>query len=220
MRIFIGFDPRQPIAVQVLMHSIYSRASKPVSITPLVLSQLPLKREGLTQFTYSRYMVPYLCGYEGEALFMDADMLFLGDVAELETICKPQDVSVCVVKNPRLRFEWPSLMYFKNAKCKKLEPRLIETGSPQTLDWAENNAIGEIPSEWNHLVGYDDLRTDAKVVHFTQGLPCFPETEGCEYGEHWMAEMRLCNATVKWDKIMGNSVHAKPVLQRLAKVAA
>jgi lipopolysaccharide biosynthesis glycosyltransferase len=69
--------------MQVLAHSIYKRASKPVSITPLVLSQLPIKRVGLTEFTYSRYLVPYLCGYEGLAIFMDADMLCLGDVHEL-----------------------------------------------------------------------------------------------------------------------------------------
>lgn len=215
MRIFIGFDPRQPVAVQVLAHSIYAHASKPVAITPLVLSQLPIKRAGLTEFTYSRYAVPYLCGYEGQALFMDADMLCLGDVYELAEIASEDGVSV--VKNPKLRFEWPSLMYFNNEKCKRLTLPLIEEGTPQTLDWADS--VGELPSEWNHLVGYDATRPDAKVVHFTQGLPCWKETRDCEYSEHWMRHLQAANGTVSWVDLMGRSVHANPVLERLSRAA-
>jgi len=217
MRIFIGYDERQPIAVQVLAHSLYARASKPVSIIPLVLSKLPIKRIGLTQFTYSRYVVPYLCDYEGTALFLDADMLCLGDVCELDGLATPT-ASVSVVKNPRLRFEWPSLMYFNNALCKALTLPLIETGNPQAFEWA--SSVGELPSEWNHLVNYDTPRRDAKLVHFTQGLPCFKETAGCEYHKEWLYEQKLCNSTVPWSVLMGVSVHAKPVLDRLAREVA
>lgn len=217
MRIFIGHDHRQPVAVQVLMHSIYARASGPVSITPLVLPQLPVKRKGLTEFTYSRYLVPHLCNYAGDALFMDADMLCLGDVYELREICQAQIASVCVSKN-KLRFEWPSLMYFNNPACMGLTLEMVEKGSPQDLAWA--TAVGDIPAAWNHLVGYDEPRTDAKVVHFTQGIPCFKETAGSEYEKEWQEELRMCNGTVSWVDIMGNSVHAKPVIERLAARAA
>ena len=218
LRVFIGYDPRQPIAPQVLSNSIWKRASGPVSITRLQLNQLPLKRVGLTEFTYSRYLVPFLCGYEGRAIFMDADMLCLGDVYELDRICASQDAGVCVVKNPRLRFEWPSMMHFNNNKCIELTPDIIETGNPQSLDWSAR--IGEAPSEWNHLVGYDPPRADAKLVHFTQGIPCFKETTGCEYEAEWVEEMKAGNATVSWQEIMGNSVHAKPVMERLMRRAA
>lgn len=217
-RIFVGMDERQPVAAQVLAHSIWARSSVPVSITILRLSQLPVKRVGLTSFTYSRYAVPYICGYEGDAIFMDADMLCLGDVAELAAICEKQSDAVCVVKNPRLRFEWPSLMVFKNALCKRLTLELIETGSPQDLGWADS--VGTIPSEWNHLVGYDEPRADAKVVHFTQGLPCFKETAGCEYETEWRAEAAQSMGTVSWTEIMGKSVHARPVMERLMRRTA
>lgn len=218
LRCFIGFDPRQPVAAQVLAHSIYERASKPVSITILKLNQLPIKRQGLTQFTFSRYAVPHECEYEGEALFLDADMLCLTDIYKVAEICRPQNASVCVVKNPRLRFEWPSLMYFNNAKCARLTLEEIETGAPQNLGWAD--AIGELPSEYNHLVGYAAPRRDAKIVHFTQGLPCFKETAGCEYEAEWQAEARASMGTVAWAEIMGGSVHAKPVMERLMRRAA
>jgi len=208
VKIFIGYDPRQPVAVQVLMHSIYTRASKPVEITPLVLSQLPIQRTGLTQFTFTRYLVPYLCNYRGEALFLDADMLVLDDIYKLEEICAPQMAPVSVVKNER-RFEWPSLMYFNNARCEKLTPAYIESQSPHNLEWASR--IGDIPAEWNHLVGYDKPNPNAKLIHFTQGIPCFEETKNCEFSAQWMEEMKRTITTVSWDEIMGKSVHAKYV---------
>lgn len=218
LKVFIGYDPRQPIAFQVLAHSIWSRSSLPVSITRLQLNQLPVKRTGLTQFTYSRYLVPYLCNYEGEAIFLDADMLCLGDIAELYWKCHNRFDSVSVVKNPKLRFEWPSMMFFNNAHCKKLKLDVIEKGQPQGFEWA--TSVGEIPGEWNHLVGYDVPRKDAKIVHFTQGIPCFAETSSTEYEKEWMEELKACNSTVTWAEIMGKSVHAKPVLERLARQAA
>ena len=40
IRVFIGFDPRETVAWHVLVHSILSRASMPVSFTPLALNNL------------------------------------------------------------------------------------------------------------------------------------------------------------------------------------
>ena len=217
LRVFIGYDPRQPVAANVLSHSIQSRASKPVQIIRLQLNQMPIKRVGLTEFTYSRYTVPYLCNYFGKAIFMDADMLCLDDIYKLDELCSPKVASVCVVKHA-MRFEWPSLMYFNNAHCKNLTLKEIEEGAPQKLEWA--TSIGEIPGEWNHLVGYDEPRTDAKIVHFTQGIPCHPETKDSEYAKEWMAELKMANGSVSWRELMGGSVHAKPVMDRLSRAAA
>ena len=47
LRIFIGFDHRQPVAYNVLQHSLFRRSSKPLSISPLVLPTLPMTRQGL-----------------------------------------------------------------------------------------------------------------------------------------------------------------------------
>jgi hypothetical protein len=213
VRVFIGFDPRQPIAYQVLHHSISERSSKPVAITKLRLNQLPIKRMGLTEFTFSRYLCPFLCNYQGWSLFLDADMLVLDDISKLFELADDK-YSVMVVKNPRLRFEWPSLMLFNNEKCKKLTPEWLEDpkNAPQAFEWAES--VGELPSEWNHCVGYD-LPSKAKLIHFTQGIPCFPETKDSEYAHEWMEDLQMCNASVSWQEIMGRSVHVKPVMERL-----
>lgn len=213
MKIYIGFDKRQPVAFHVLAHSIIKRASIPVSITALNIDALPLKRTGLTEFTYSRYLIPLLEHYgekERHSLFLDADMLCLGDIAELKRY-ESEHFDVMVVKNQQ-RFEWPSLMLFNNAKCKALTLDYIAAGSPNKLEWAQ---AGELPPEWNHCIGYDDPRPDAKLVHFTQGIPIFQQTKNCEYADQWSAEAKECFSSCSWDEIMGSSVHAERMRREL-----
>lgn len=210
LRVFIGVDPRQWLAFTVAAHSIVSRSSIPVSVTPLVYSQLPIKRKGLTEFTFTRYLVPWLCNYEGHALFLDADTLCLADIAELPwehsagVAVVRHDVSALNGKN--IAFERASVMLFDNARCKALTPEYIETGKPQSFEWASN--YYPLDPAWNHLVGYD-TPGPAKIVHFTQGIPCFAETEKDEYAQEWRDELQKALGTVSWQEIMGPSVHAQ-----------
>lgn len=215
-RIFIGFDERQPVAYQVAAASIAKHSSVPVSITPLILRQLPLRRRGLTDFSFSRYLVPYLCDYRGGALFVDADVLCLGDIAELPWDGIEAGEAVSVVKHTTVTkngqqvnvgFEQPSVMLFNCSDCHRLTLDLIERGTPQKLDtWAD--CVGELPREWNYLVGYD-TGGGAKLAHFTMGLPIFDETKDDEYASEWLEMAKWCSESCSWQEIMGNSVHAK-----------
>lgn len=212
LRIFIGYDHRQPVSYTVLQHSILKRASRPVSITPLILPTLPTQRQGLTPFTFSRFLVPHLCGYEGWALFLDIDMLVLDDIAKLFDLADDR-FDVMVAKNV-MRFEWASLMLFNNAKCRVLTPEYVDKAAGlHQIQWSDN--IGDLPMEWNHLAGYDAPRPDAKLVHFTQGVPCYPETEDSEYRREWMEVLQGCAESAPWFHLMGKSVHAKPVVERM-----
>ena len=222
LKIFIGYDHRQPISLNVLQQSIYARSSKPVSITPLVLKQLPLKRTGLTPFTYSRFLAPYLCGFKGWSLFLDLDMIVTDDIAKLFDYADDK-YDVMVVKNEK-RFEWASVMLFNNARCQKLVPKYIEEAERlHCISWVEEEArIGELPSHWNHLVGYDAPRNDASLIHYTQGVPCFKETEDSEHAQVWLDEHRMMNSAATWKELMGSSVHAakhKGVLMPKYKLA-
>ncbi len=209
MRVFIGRDQRQPVAAQVAAYSISRHAKYPVQITFLDIDQLKREtggrfdRQGLTQFTFARYLVPYLCNYEGEALFVDADILCRADVGNMSSHWGNEAVKV--VQDGVERFEWPSVMLFNNAKCKVLTPDYIQNESPHKLEWGE---VGELPKEWNHIVPYSGKNPDAKIIHYTQGIPCFEETKNCEWGEEWREEYRLSTGTVSWKEIMGPSVHA------------
>lgn len=212
IRCFVGVDRRNPVAYSVTQMSLVLNSSKPVSVTPLLLDQLPMTRQGLTSFTYDRFLVPHLCDYEGQAIFMDSDVLVRGDIDELWD--RDYNDPVSVVKNAR-RFEWPSVMVFNCRKCEVLTPDFVQTSkNPLNLDWADS--IGELPSEWNHLAGYDAPNPDAKLVHFTQGLPCYPEHPNlwnAEHGQEWRDMAKLCMTTQKWEALMGSSVHAQHVLK-------
>jgi len=212
INVFIGYDERQPLAFTVLSHSIVRHASVPVSITPLILSQLPIKRRGLTSFTYSRFLVPYLCQYKGTAVFMDADIVVTGDIAELFEEAAPQ-LSVHVMQN-QPKFEWASVMLFNNYMCKNLQPEFIEDEANILFDleWARGR-VGTLPSEWNHCVGYAEPK-EAKLYHYTQGLPCLIEPAGLPEDQHWHDAFDAAVHTVPWSELMGNSVHAEPVMKR------
>jgi hypothetical protein len=217
LSVFIGYDPRQPVAFQVLAHSIWKHASVPVSLVRLDLRALPIKRRGLTEFTYSRFLVPFLAGFEGVSMFVDSDVLCRGDLAEL--VALTSDASpVWVVKN-KLRFEWPSMMVFRNELCRALTPAFVDDDHNSLFDLAWAPSVGALPAAWNHCVGYDAPNPDAKLVHFTQGVPVWPETIDSEFAPEWMAAHRESNGTVSFKKLMGNSVHAKAVYERLGKNA-
>jgi len=213
IRVFIGYDPREAVAFSVLGHSIHARASQPVSIAPLMLSQLGgvyrRERNSLqsTDFSFSRFLTPWLCGYSGWAVFMDCDMLVLDDIAALWDL-RDERYAVQVVKHRHVPKEeikflgatqtkyekknWSSVMLMNCARCSALTPEFVNTATGLQLHqfkWLESDAlIGELPPRWNHLVGYDPPRADAGLVHFTIGGPYFDEYRDCEYAREWFAE--------------------------------
>ena len=213
IRVFIGYDPREAVAYNVLAHSIQARASEPVQIAPLMLSQLKavLTRERhplqSTDFSFSRFLTPYLSEFTGWSVFMDCDMLVLRDIAELWRL-RDERYSVMVVKHDHVPREavkflgepqskygkknWSSVMLFNNARCRALTPDYVNRASGLELHqfkWLESDdLIGALPDAWNHLVGYNAPRRDAALVHFTLGGPYFAGYADCEYAQAWRAE--------------------------------
>jgi hypothetical protein len=212
LRVFIGYDPRQPAAYTVLQHSIAIRASRPVAITPLIIEQLPLTRRGLTPFTYTRFLVPWLCDFRGSALYLDTDMLALADIAELFQL---MDGSAVMVSKHRLQFEWASVMLFNcdHPDNAILTPEYV-SGANDLLEIGWTRSIGELPGEWNHLVMYDPA-APAKLVHFTAGIPVYPETKELGFAKEWMEDATRATSAKSWEVIMGASVHATHVKQYL-----
>ena len=213
INVFIGYDARETVAYSVLAHSIHARATQPVSTAPLMLGQLqgvltrdrhPLQS---TDFSFSRFLTPYLSGYAGWSVFMDCDMLMLDDIAKLWAM-RDDRYAVMVVKHdhvpketvkflgePQSKYEkknWSSVMLFNNAKCKALTPAYVNSASGLELHqfkWlADDGLIGALPNRWNHLVGYDAPRPDPALVHYTLGGPYFSGYAQCEYAGEWRCE--------------------------------
>ena len=215
IRVFIGFDTVETVSYHVLSHSIQARCSEPVSITPLMLTQLSSlmtrERHNLqsTEFSFSRFLVPHLCDYQGWALFMDCDMLVLDDMADLWNL-RDDNFAVQVVKHdhvpkettkflgqPQSKYEkknWSSVMLFNNEMCKALTPDFVNTATGLELhryQWLDgDHLIGDIPHRWNHLVGYDETVPVGEVsnLHYTIGGPYFDDYKDTDYAAEWFAE--------------------------------
>lgn len=213
LRIFIGYDSREPIAFHVLSHSIIRHASLPVQIIPLVQSQLRAKEiywrepdlQASTEFSLTRFLVPYLCDYEGPALFMDCDMLMREDIYSLfggvlfqfaVSVCKHDYVPKEQTKmdgRSQLAYprkNWSSFMFFNTAMCRKLDLEYVNTVTPAALhrfEWAQG--IGDLPFVWNWLVGEYPHNDLAKNLHYTLGGPWFGEHAHDDHADDWKREL-------------------------------
>jgi len=219
IRIFIGYDPRERAATNVLIDSLYQNSSTPLAITPLVTPQL--EGQGLfwrqrdlrqsTAFSFSRFLVPQLMGFEGWAIFMDCDMLCRSDISELWELRDERYAVMCVqhkhVPDQKVKFlgetqspyekkNWSSLMLFNCSRCTALTPDYVNTASGLELHryhWlGDDNLIGALPMErWNHLVDVQDrpLAEPSALLHWTLGGPWFREqrTMGGPLAAEWFS---------------------------------
>ena len=216
--VFIGVDPRERAATNVLIDSLYQHSSAPLAITPLVTPQL--EAQGLywrvrdpkqsTAFSFSRFLVPHLMGYQGWAIFMDCDMLARSDIAALWAQRDEQMAVMCVqhehVPSETVKFlgevqsaypkkNWSSLMLLNCSRCTALTPEFVNTASGLELHrfhWLEgDHLIGALPESWNHLVAVQDpsKAEDASLLHWTLGGPWFREqrTMGEGLAAEWFA---------------------------------
>ena len=211
VRVFIGFDARQPLAYNVAQWSVQRNALSRVTVEPLILYRLPIKRMGLTAFTYSRFLVPWLCDYTGVGIFIDPDIVVTGNICELAECADGKSAVQVMQEQPK--FEWASVMLFNCARCEMLTPEWIADTSnhPLNLEFAD---IGRLPEEWNHCVGYAEPK-EAKLYHYTQGIPHWIECKGLPEDVFWRREYEDMIRTVDWAEMMGKSIHAPFVIKRM-----
>lgn len=197
INIFVGYDSRHGDVHETCIKSI--KLSSPdidvnnINIIPLDISKIPeYTREWANQsveFTYSRFLAPYLSDYKGWSIFVDNDYLFEADILNLlwfiddtkavsvvqHDFEKKHDTKFGDVENVWYDKKlWSSLMVFNNQHpdCKKLTPDVINTASGKYLhqfEWTEN--IGRIPNKWawqegySHTIDFDTSRSK----HWTRG---------------------------------------------------
>lgn len=214
IRVFVGFDPKEAVAYSVFCHSVLARTKAQVSFTPITGKQ----RDASNVFAYQRFCIPWMCGFKGRAIWADGDMLCRGDIAELwemsELGC---DVSVVKheysTKHP-IKFlgqqnhdyprkNWSSLMLFEcgNYPWRKITPEYVERAKGSHLhrfEFLKDERIGDLPKEWNHLVGEQDYNPDAKIAHFTIGTPCWRKYADWDYADEWRREYEAMTHFEPW----------------------
>lgn len=220
IRVFIGYDSRQAVLYNVAQYSIVRHCSQPVSIAPIKLDQLrgvfdrPPASLQSTEFSFSRFLTPYLSNYRGWALFMDCDTLVRADLAELWALRDERYAVQCVkhdhqptstvkfLGKRQTRYEkknWTSVMLMNCAKCTALTPEYVSAASGLDLHqfkWlASDELIGALPREWNFLAEYYAHDDNAKLVHFTEGGPYYEATRHVDFAEQWWREFAIANSS-------------------------
>lgn len=211
-RVFIGYDKNEAGAAYVLAHSIHTRASILPEINFLnrdCLRGIFTRERGeydSTDFSISRFLVPYLCDFQGYAVFMDSDMVCVDDIAKLWAW--RDDKAVRVVKHnhnpdeatkflnqPQTKYgrkNWSSVVLFNNAKCKTLTPDYVNTAGGLDLHqfkWLDEEP-GDLPNHWNKLVGYDKTKNPS-LIHYTKGIPAFKDYANCDHHDEWWKAFTL-----------------------------
>lgn len=203
LRLFAGYDDREAVGFHVFLSSVIRQCSVPIFIMPI---QDKDQTDGSNAFTYARYKVAEMCGFEGWAIFADAcDMLCLGDIAELWAL-RDEQFAVQVVKhsyktrNPikylGTTMQCPNVDYPRKNQsslmlinCAAPEWKLCETGIKAHLFTGfKDERIGSLPAEWNVLVDEGQDHEGAKLLHWTAGLPGFSLYSSAPRAADWHAE--------------------------------
>lgn len=230
-KVFLGFDAaemqaynvaemslyrharRQDIALErICMLSLYPHYRRPTRQAPNgqlfdEISNAPMS----TGHACARFWVPFVCDYQGWALFCDGDVLFREDVSQLFALADPR-YAVQVVQHPPL----PEEGLKKSGHIQQAYPRknqssvmLFNCGHPEnralTLDvlngwpgrdlhafkWLDDSLIGALPSRWNYLVGVSDYDPDPALAHFTLGTVNLPGHGQDQFADEWWATSRV-----------------------------
>jgi len=219
MKVFVGYDPREDIAYQVCKHSIISKQPNAV-VKPLIQKELrdkgwytrPVDKLASTEFTFTRFLVPELCNFEGWALFIDCDMILTTDIAELFAQADDRYAVMCVQHDykPKLgtkmdgqtqtvypRKNWSSAMLINCGHPSNAKLNMDLVNEPEIngaylhrFTWLTDEEIGPLDHTWNYLVGvYDDIKRP-KLIHYTEGGPWFENYRNCEFHTEWKQELQ------------------------------
>jgi hypothetical protein len=242
MKIFVGWDSREDIAYQVCRHSILKRASADIEVIPLKLEEL--KEQGIynrppdplssTEFTFTRFLVPHLMGYNGWAMFVDCDFLFVDDPVKLfRQAQENENCAVMVVQHDYTpsnstkmdnkvqhsypRKNWSSLIMWNcgHPENRKLQPNVVNSSTGAYLhrfSWLNDKYIGSLSHQWNWLVNWykEPHNGRPSAIHYTEGGPWFPNYVNCEYSGSWVEEKYDYLSTVKNPPVINPLEHIPP----------
>jgi hypothetical protein len=226
--IYLGYDHRESVATEVAAHSIRRRSRSDLNLT--YLDHLDLRKKKIyvrpwlidrdgeyidlidnrpftTEYSTSRFLVPFLNKFSGWALYADGDIIFLSDVNKLFDIADDKYAVMCVkhkiqsnqntvnldgrLKNQYFRKNWSSLVLWNcghpsNRKLTAEKVNLSEGISMHGFVWLDSHEIGDIPESHNYISGVSTKVSSIDSIHFTEGGPW--NRKDVPYSDIWIKE--------------------------------
>lgn len=215
VRVFVGTDRSQLLAVKVLEHSIQRHTQLEVQVIPLL--NLPIRKPKdpcnyqRTGFSFSRFCIPKLAGYTGKAIYLDADMLVFKDISSLWNIpfegakiiiqeeIPPEHQTTNKLGAPSRRIKQCAVMLLDCARLTWDIDAIIDGLDQEKYNYEmlmydfcildEQTEIKYgIPFTWNSLEYYD---RHTCLIHYTDMGTQPWVYSGNQYGNLWLNEVRL-----------------------------
>lgn len=213
IRVFVGADRSQLLAVPVLEYSIKRHTDATVEVIPMLDLPVPAPKDPRngqrTGFSYSRFCIPKLAGYKGKAIYMDADMMVFSDIRELWNI--PFDgAKVIIQQELKLAEQVTAKVGAPKKRIKQCAVMLLDC---ERLDWDITSIVSGfdegkynyeqlmyelcilkeeeikygIPFEWNSLEHWDK---NTRLLHYTDVYTQPWTSVGNKLGHMWFDEVR------------------------------
>lgn len=214
IRVFVGADRSQQLAISILEHSIRRHTKDPVEVIPMIDLEVPTpvdpRNRARTGFSFSRFCIPKLAGYRGRAIYMDADMQVFKDIRELWELpfngrkvliqqeVKHLDQTLKLSNAPQKRIKQCAVMLLD---CERLDwdiERIVSQLDAGEYDYeglmyelcvlADEDIGYEVPFEWNSLEHFD---ANTRLIHYTDmGTQPWVSTRNPN-ANLWLDEVRL-----------------------------
>jgi lipopolysaccharide biosynthesis glycosyltransferase len=227
-KVYVGWDSTQEVAYEILKYSLLKKSSN-IEVIPIKQHQLrtrsiynrPVDPLSSTEFTFTRFLVPYLQNYKEWALFMDCDMLPLVDINALFDQVDEKYALMCTqhdyIPSKKIKMDskqqeyyprknWSSLVLFN---CNHPSNKVLNRDLVNNLNlsgkffhrfgWLKDEEIGKLSHEFNWLVNWYKEPEDGtpKILHFTEGGPWLDKYNKEQYADIWFNELDLYNKDKK-----------------------
>lgn len=223
LRIWIGWDSRFPIVSDVLAYSLrkygnYNFDIKFIKKYDIIRAGFKIKNDpkATTEFTYTRFLVPYIATGMGDgwSLFMDNDMLCYENITNIiQELIETAEKKILFVRKHDYqpanttkmygceqtsypRKNWSSMMLMNNFEMfKRWQLKVVQQCDGARLHQFKDipdELIGDLPEGLNDLTHKTDK---TKILHFTEGGPWFEQYKDCPHAEDWLntlKEMQEC----------------------------
>lgn len=179
IRVFIASTPSEWLPARVLECSIRETTSANVEVAQLHTFNRPIpmpchpESRPRTPFSFQRFLIPELCEWRGQALYLDADMQVFRDINALWTCpMRGCDVQTVAAGNSGRRGQF-SVMLLDCAALKWQVEAIVDALDARRLTYEQlmyemrvARQIGRhLPAEWNSLEHYEAGQT--ALLHYT-----------------------------------------------------
>jgi hypothetical protein len=180
IRVYVGATEAQMLPVKVLEYSIRKHTSMSVEVFPLHLSGVEIptpldpKNRPRTPFSFQRFLIPVLSGYQGRAIYLDSDMQAFKDIRTLWTLplngadllttrapevpCRRAQFSVMLLNCDSLRWDIDEIIAALNKGQMNYEQLIFEMAVAENISF-------DIDGTWNSLEMFSGRKT--ALLHFT-----------------------------------------------------